>query len=186
MSSINLTNHFLIAMPSLTDGYFAQALVYIAEHSEQGALGLIVNRPIEQTLSVLLHKIDLPHHSPSLAQHPVFLGGPLHPERGFVLHRPIGEWQSTLNITPNLGLTSSRDVLQSLTQISEPQEMLVAVGYSGWGEGQLESELAQNSWLTVSADPHILFDLPYAARWPAALKNLGVDAANLASFAGHA
>lgn len=189
MKSINLTDHFLIAMPAMADPFFSKSLIYIAEHNEQGALGIIVNRPIEMSLAALLEKIDVPLESSecaNLASLPVFFGGPVQTDRGFVLHRPIGAWQSTLAVNQDVGLTSSRDVLQSVARDGQPREMMVTLGYSGWGAGQLEHELAQNAWLTVPADQHILFDIPFEERLPSAMEILGVDFANLSEKAGHA
>ncbi len=186
MRSINLTDHFLIAMPTMADPYFAKSLIYIAEHNDQGALGLIVNRPIDMNLATLFEKIDVPLASTELAQLPVFFGGPVQTDRGFVLHRPVGDWQSTLAVNRDVGLTSSRDVLLSVARDGQPSEMLVTLGYSGWAAGQLEHELAQNAWLTVAADQHILFDLPFEERLPSAMQRLGIDFTHLADDAGHA
>ena len=186
MASFSLTNHFLIAMPAMADPYFAKSLVFIAEHNDQGALGVIVNRPIEMNLGALFSKIEVPPASERVAGMPVFFGGPVQPDRGFVLHRPLGSWQSTLVVNPEIGLTTSRDVLQSVARVGQPSDMVITLGYSGWGAGQLEQELAQNAWLTVPADPRILFELPYAERWPSALESLGIDLTNLAGQAGHA
>lgn len=185
-TSINLTDHFLIAMPAMEDPYFSKSLIYIAEHNDQGALGIIVNRPIDMTLATLFQKIELPFESGSLGDLPVFFGGPVQTDRGFVLHRPLGEWQSTLAVNSEIGLTTSRDVLQSVGQAGHPSDMVITLGYSGWGSGQLEHELTQNAWLTVRADPRILFELPHEARLSSALELLGVDLANLAGQAGHA
>jgi len=185
-TSINLTDHFLIAMPAMEDPYFAKSLIYVAEHNEQGALGVIVNRPIDMTLAALFQRIELPFESERLANLPVFFGGPVQTDRGFVLHRPLGTWQSTLAVNSEIGLTTSRDVLQSVGHAGPPSDMVITLGYSGWGSGQLEHEIAQNAWLTVPADPRILFELPYEERLPSALELLGVDLTNLAGQAGHA
>ena len=186
MASIDLTDHFLIAMPAMEDPFFSKSLIYIAEHNEQGALGVIVNRPIDMTLAALLHKIDMPCDSGDLADLPIFFGGPVQMERGFVLHRPLGNWQSTLAVNGDIGLTTSRDVLQSLGHADHPSDMVIALGYSGWGSGQLENEIADNCWLTVPASPRILFELSYEDRFSSALESLGIDLANLAGQAGHA
>ena len=186
MASIDLTDHFLIAMPAMEDPCFSKSLIYVAEHNEQGALGVMVNRPIDMTLDALLHKIDMPCDSEDLPSFPVFFGGPVQMDRGFVLHRPLGNWQSTLAVNGDIGLTTSRDVLQSLGHANHPRDMVIALGYSGWGSGQLEHELAENCWLTVAASPHILFELPYEHRFSSALELLGIDLANLAEQAGHA
>lgn len=198
---IDLTDHFLIAMPAMEDKYFAKSLIYIAEHNEQGALGIIVNRPIDMTLSTLLKHIELPQETEvdevvvadgapvaigEMGNMPVFFGGPVQTDRGFVLHRPLGAWQATLAVNDHIGLTTSRDVLQSVGRRGRPTDMVITLGYSGWGGGQLESELAQNAWLTVRADARILFELPYESRLSSALALLGIDSAHLAGQAGHA
>ncbi|MBK7563654.1 hypothetical protein PROAA_860020 [Candidatus Propionivibrio aalborgensis] len=186
MQSFDLTDHFLIAMPAMDDPYFSKSLIYIAEHNDQGALGIIVNRPIDMSLATLFEKIDVPFETLGMANLPIFFGGPVQTDRGFVLHRPVGEWQSTLAVNQDVGLTSSRDVLQAVARDGQPHEIMVTLGYSGWGAGQIEHELAQNAWLTVPADPHILFELPYEDRLPSAMEILGIDFKNLAVKAGHA
>jgi putative transcriptional regulator len=186
MNSVNLTDNFLIAMPSLEDPYFSNALVYICEHNENGALGIIVNRPIDMNLAGLLEKIDIKLDAGQLAELPVYFGGPVQLDRGFVLHRPIGQWQSTLAVNAEVGLTSSRDVLAAVGKEGLPSEIIVTLGYAGWDAGQLEDELGQNSWLTVPARPGILFDLPPEERLPAAMQNLGVSFTQLSDVAGHA
>ena len=186
MQSMNLTDHFLIAMPAMDDPYFSRTLIYIAEHNDQGALGLIVNRPIDMDLATLFEKIEVPLESPNVGRLPVYFGGPVQTARGFVLHRPVGNWQSTLAVTSEVGLTSSRDVLQAVGKGGQPGEIMVTLGYSGWGAGQLENELVQNAWLTVPADPRILFELPFEERLPSAMETLGIDFANLSEKAGHA
>ncbi|MGP1609362.1 MAG: YqgE/AlgH family protein [Burkholderiales bacterium] len=186
MQSVNLTDHFLIAMPAMTDPYFSRTLVYIAEHNDQGALGVIVNRPIDMSLATLFEKIDVALEADGFADLPVFFGGPVQTDRGFVLHRPIGAWQSTLAINQHIGLTSSRDVLQSVALEGKPQDVMVTLGYSGWSAGQLEQELAQNAWLTVPAQARILFDMPYEERLASAMETLGIDFTHLAEDAGHA
>ena len=186
MDNVNLTDNFLIAMPSLEDPYFANALVYVCEHNENGALGIIVNRPIDLDLAGLFEKIDIKLEQQGLAKLPVYLGGPVQLDRGFVLHRPVGHWQSTLSVNGEIALTSSRDILTSVATDGDPGEVLVSLGYSGWDAGQLEDELAQNSWLTVAADAGILFDLPPEARLPAAMQRLGISFSQLSDVAGHA
>lgn len=186
MDNLNLTDNFLIAMPSLEDPYFSNALVYICEHTENGALGIIVNRPIDMNLAGLLEKIDIPLDAESLAKIPVYFGGPVQLDRGFVLHRPLGQWQSTLAVNSEVGLTSSRDVLAAVGRAGLPDEIIVTLGYSGWDAGQLEDELAQNSWLTVPAIDSILFEMPPEARLPAAMQKLGISFSHLSDVAGHA
>jgi putative transcriptional regulator len=185
-ADVNLTHHFLIAMPNMVDPNFARTLTYVCEHNEQGALGIIINRPLDMKLEALFERIDIalePHHLGGL---PVYFGGPVQTDRGFVLHRPIGDWQATLEVRDELGLTSSRDILQSVGSVGEPQEFIVSLGYAGWAAGQLEHELAQNAWLTVPADSQIIFSLPPEERLPAAMQLLGFDLANLSDVAGHA
>ena len=189
MLRINLTDHFLIAMPAMTDPYFNKSLVYIAEHNEHGALGIIVNRPLDMNLLGLLEKIEIKYEAAvasTLVNLPVFFGGPVQTDRGFVLHRPQGQWQSTLPVNAEIGLTSSRDILQSVAAFAKPADVLVSLGYSGWGYGQLEQELADNAWLTVPADPHILFEVPNEGKLPSAMEKLGIDFTHLAENAGHA
>lgn len=186
MDKLNLTDNFLIAMPALEDPYFAHALVYICEHNENGALGIIVNRPIDLDLAGLFEKIDLKFEAESLAKLPIYFGGPVQLDRGFVLHRPVGQWQSTLAVNSEVGLTSSRDVLAAVGSAGLPSEIIVTLGYAGWDAGQLEEELAQNSWLTVAAKNSILFDLPPEERLPAALQKLGISFSQLSDVAGHA
>jgi putative transcriptional regulator len=186
MQSINLTDHFLIAMPAMVDSFFSKTLVYIAEHNDQGALGVIVNRPIDMSLATLFEKIDIALEADGFADLPVFFGGPVQTDRGFVLHRPVGAWQSTLAVNRQVGLTSSRDVLQAVARDGQPRDVMVTLGYAGWSAGQLEHELAQNAWLTVPAEPRILFDLPSEERLASAMEALGIDFTNLAKDAGHA
>ncbi|MDP2170404.1 MAG: YqgE/AlgH family protein [Rhodocyclaceae bacterium] len=187
---ISLANHFLIAMPAMTDPNFARTLTYLCEHNAGGALGIIVNRPLDLSLGTLFERVNIPL-TPGVTEQkyrdlPVFFGGPVQPERGFVLHRPAGNWQSTLNVTSEIGLTSSRDILQAMSSDGEPSEIIMSLGYSGWAAGQLEWELSQNAWLTVPADPAIIFNLPAEERLPAAMQLLGIDFANLSDVAGHA
>ncbi|MBX9934967.1 MAG: YqgE/AlgH family protein [Burkholderiaceae bacterium] len=192
----NLTHHFLIAMPGLDDPAFARSVVYLCEHSERGALGLLINKPTDLHLQGLFDKIDLDLQRPDLAQAPVFLGGPVQTDRGFVLHDPMRQtdppntesaYASTLHIAAGpLDMTTSRDVLEALSNGAGPRRVLVALGYSAWAEGQLESELAQNSWLTVEADLSVIFDTPIEQRYDQALRLLGLEAWQLAPTAGHA
>ena len=184
--AVNLTHHFLIAMPAMVDPNFARTLTYICEHNEQGALGVVINRPLDMTLNTLFERIEIPLEAQQLAGLPVMFGGPVQTDRGFVLHRPLGKWQATLPVREELGLTSSRDILQSVGSSGQPEEFLVTLGYAGWAAGQLEYELGQNAWLTVAADAHIIFGLPPEARLPAAMQLLGFDLANLSDVAGHA
>lgn len=187
---ISLANHFLIAMPAMADENFSRTLTYICEHTAEGALGIIVNRPIDLNLAGLFDRVSIPMEAEAakaeLADLPVYFGGPVQTDRGFVLHRPKGQWQSTLAVTDEIGLTSSRDILQAMAEHGLPKEIVISLGYAGWSAGQLEWELSQNAWLTVAADPDILFRLPPEERLPAAMQSLGVDFANLSDVAGHA
>ena len=186
MQNVNLTAHFLIAMPAMTDPYFAKSLTYICEHSEQGALGVVINKPIDMSLQALFEQLGLDLHHGEAADLPVYFGGPVQTTHGFVLHQPIGEWQSTLNVAGETGLTSSRDILEACCAGRGPGKMLVTLGYAGWSPGQLENEMQRNGWLTVKARPDIIFDLPSEERLPAAIQLLGIDFANLSDQAGHA
>jgi len=186
VSSVNLTNHFLIAMPSMADPYFARTLTLLCEHNDQGALGLVVNRPIDMTLAALFERLNLAADARPLAETPVYFGGPVQTDRGFVLHSPVGKWSSTLSVHARLGLTTSRDILEAVSQGAGPERMIVTLGYSGWAAGQLEEELRQNAWLTVAARDSIMFDVPAEERLPAAMELLGVSYATLADGAGHA
>ena len=188
MQSVNLTNHFLIAMPNMADPNFARSLTFICEHNEQGALGVVVNRPTDMTLDALFEQIEIPLQNQAVGRMPVYFGGPVQVDRGFVLHRPIGGWQSTLSINGQLGLTTSRDILQALSMGDGPglEDVLVSLGYAGWAPGQLEQELGQNAWLTVEAQPSVIFEKPSSERFTAAMALLGFDPASLSEDAGHA
>ena len=186
MSSVNLTHHFLIAMPSMADPHFSKTLTYICEHNAQGALGLVVNRPIDMTLQALFERVSLTLRGAECANAPVYFGGPVQTDRGFVLHAPIGNWQATLPVRDLIGLTTSKDILEAVGRGEGPEKMLVTLGYAGWSPGQLEHELSQNAWLTVEARDDIIFDTPSEERLPAAMELLGVDYARLQDSAGHA
>jgi putative transcriptional regulator len=184
MQTINLTRHFLIAMPAMSDPNFSRTLTFVCEHNERGALGIVVNRPIDVTLATLFRQVEIPLEG-ELAAQPVYFGGPVQLEHGFVLHRPLGEWKSTLPVG-DIGLTTSRDILQAMAQGEGPREHIVAIGYAGWAPGQLEDEIARNGWLTVSADTDLIFSIPPEARYDAAMHALGITAAMLSEEAGHA
>ncbi len=192
---INLTNHFLIAMPGLADEAFAKSVVYLCEHSERGALGLVINKPSDIKLQNLFDKVELPLGRADLRDAPVFQGGPVQTERGFVLHDALQEdtgeklepvYASTMQIPGGLEMTTSRDVLEALSTGAGPSRVLVTLGYSAWGQGQLESEIGENSWLTVSADKAVIFETPVAQRYDKALALLGLQAWMLSPEAGHA
>jgi putative transcriptional regulator len=190
--SINLTNQFLIAMPGMGDGTFAGTVVYLCEHTDKGALGLVINKPIDITLKNLFEKVDLTLDREDIAELPVYFGGPVQTERGFVLHEAQegddedGGYNSSLKIEGGLEMTTSKDVLEAISSGTGPKKMLVTLGYSGWAAGQLEDELSRNGWINVEAEPGIIFDTPVNQRYDKALSLLGIDAGMLSSDAGHA
>ena len=186
MSQMNLTHHFLIAMPAMADPHFSKTLTFICEHNDQGALGIVINRPIEMNLAALLEQVAIPLSGETFKSIPIHFGGPVQVDRGFVLHTPLGQWQSTLAVSPEIGLTTSKDILQAVARGDGPGKLFVTLGYAGWAPGQLENELAQNAWLTVQAKPEVIFDLPAEQRLPAAMDLLGIDFASLSEQAGHA
>jgi len=186
MEQVNLTHHFLIAMPSMADPHFSKTLTYICEHNDQGVLGLVVNRPIDMTLEALFGQIGVPFAGNNLKDPPIFFGGPVQVGQGSVLHQPVGQWQSTLTIGKEIGLTVSMDILQAVANGEGPEKMLIALGYAGWAPGQLEQELLQNAWLTVDATAKVIFDLPSEEKLAAAMQSLGVNLANLSDSVGHA
>lgn len=188
---INLTHHFLIAMPGLDDQAFAKCVIYMCEHSDRGALGLIINKPSDISLKSLFDKVELPLHRSDLTDTPVFQGGPVQTERGFVLHESMmpgseSVYASTMTIPGGLEMTTSKDVLEALSTGAGPRKVFVSLGYSAWGEGQLESEISDNSWLTVPADVAVIFDTPVAERYDRALMLLGLQSWMLSPEAGHA
>jgi putative transcriptional regulator len=186
VTSIDLTHHFLIAMPNMADPHFARTLTYVCEHNAQGALGIVVNRPIDMTLQALFERLSLTLRDREFAAAPIYFGGPVQTDRGFVLHAPAGNWGSTLCVRGAIGLTTSRDILEAVGRGEGPARILVTLGYAGWAPGQLEHELRQNAWLTVEARDAIIFDLPAEERLAAAMELLGLDYARLADVAGHA
>lgn len=186
MQKVDLTQHFLIAMPAMVDPNFARSLTFVCEHNDQGALGIVVNRPTEMNLHALLEQVSIAPETDDFKSVAVHFGGPVQVDRGFVLHTPVGEWQSTLAVGPEIGLTTSKDILQAVARGEGPGQLLVTLGYAGWAPGQLEHELAQNAWLTVQAKREVIFDLPPEERLPAAMSLLGIDYAKLSEVAGHA
>ncbi len=187
---IDLTNQFLIAMPGMLDETFAGTVVYLCEHNEKGALGLVINRPIDIKLKNLFEKVELNLSHGELAEQPVFFGGPVQTERGFVLHESLGDtaaaYNSTLSIPGGLAMTTSKDVLEAMAGGAGPRKVLITLGCSGWQAGQLEDEIGRNGWLTVGADPAVIFDTPIEARYHRALSLLGFDPRMLSQEAGHA
>ena len=194
-ASTQLSHHFLIAMPGLEDPVFAKSVVYLCEHSERGAMGLIINKPADISMRHLFDKVELPLRREDLMESPVGHGGPVQTERGFVLHEPLlldkpeqdgPVYASTLTIPGGLEMTTSRDVLEALSSGVGPRRVLVTLGYSSWGEGQLESELGENTWLTVPASANVIFEVPMAERYDRALDLLGLKSWMLSPDAGHA
>ena len=188
---INLTHHFLIAMPGLDDEAFAKSVIYMCEHSDRGALGLIINKPSDIKLKNLFEKVELPLHRTDLTESPVFQGGPVQTERGFVLHESMmpgseAVYASTMTIPGGLEMTTSKDVLEALSTGAGPRRIFVSLGYSSWAEGQIESEISDNSWLTVEADLVLIFDTPVEERYDKALMLLGLESWMLSPDAGHA
>jgi putative transcriptional regulator len=189
-SRIDLTNQFLIAMPGMADENFAGTVVYLCEHTERGALGLVINKPIDIKLKKLFEKVELALDRSELADQPVYFGGPVQTERGFVLHERMADghtpYNSTLSVPGGLEMTTSKDVLEAMAGGTGPAKVLITLGYSGWQAGQLEDELGRNGWLTVDADPKVIFDTPINERYDRAVSLLGFDPRMLSQEAGHA
>jgi putative transcriptional regulator len=187
---IDLTNQFLIAMPGMADENFAGTVIYLCEHTERGALGLVINKPSDIKLKNLFEKVELALDREELADQPVYFGGPVQTERGFVLHEKQGEgashYNSTLSVPGGLEMTTSKDVLEAMAGGAGPAKVLITLGYSGWQAGQLEDELGRNGWLTVDADPKVIFDTPIEQRYERAVSLLGFDPRMLSQEAGHA
>jgi len=192
LENINLTGHFLIAMPAMTDSFFSKSVTFICTHNQDGAMGIMINRPTDITFETLFKKINVELLNIGVADKPVLYGGPVQPERGFVLHEITdGEWDSTVQIANNIALTTSKDILESVAIGHGPAKMLVTLGYAGWTSGQLEQEIMQNAWLSVQANDtetlhKILYDTDYDQKLSATLALLGVDPAMLSDVAGHA
>jgi len=181
-----LANHFLVAMPGLHDPNFSHSVIYVCDHSKDGAMGLVINNPLEIPLSQIFEQFEL-RYSPRVGTEPLMSGGPVQIDRGFVLHRPgQREWEATLPISSDISLTSSRDIISDIAEEQGPSDMMVTLGYAGWGPGQLEDELANNAWLTVPADANIIFNVPCEQRAHAAAAIIGIDLNLLSSNAGHA
>jgi putative transcriptional regulator len=181
-----LANQLLIALPTLADPHFSRSVALVCQHDDEGAMGVVINRASEYTLGEVFRQMGIDSDDADLKARPVLAGGPVHPERGFVLHDGAREWDSSLAIADGLYVTTSRDVLEAMARGEGPASATVALGCAGWGAGQLEHELVENSWLTVPADAEVLFALPLEARWQAAAGRIGVDLARMADYAGHA
>lgn len=181
----SLADHFLIAMPALEDPYFAKTVTYLCQHGPEGALGIIVNRPSELKLGDVMEQMNIQSEQKQLAEMPIYFGGPVQPERGFVLHEPGQNWDSTLTISDHLALTTSRDILEAIGCGEGPKRLLVALGYAGWSSGQLEKEIIDNAWLNAPAETSIIFEHPSSKRWKAAAELMGIDISLLTVPAGH-
>lgn len=185
-STANLTGQLLIAMPAMQDPNFQRTVTYICEHSEHGALGIVINRPMNMDMSEVLEQLALDTGNSRVASTPILQGGPVEIQRGFVIHQSPHEWDSTVAVSDNIFVTTSQDILGAMAAGKGPERALLALGYAGWGAGQLEEELVANAWLSVPASPEIIFDAPFEDRWRMAAQLLGVDIATLSSDAGHA
>lgn len=182
----SMANQLLIAMPGMADPNFSTTVTLICEHNDEGALGIVINRPLELTLAGLFEQLDVENPDPDVAELPVLMGGPVGPERGFVLHEPINRYENTLAVSGGIHLTLSRDVIDEMAAGNGPDQTLVALGYAGWDAGQLEAEMLANSWLTVPATTDIVFDMPFDQRWMSAASTLGIDISQISTDAGHA
>ncbi len=186
MQASNFTDQFLIAMPSLRDPNFSQTVTYICAHNEDGAMGLVINRPANCDLGEILAQMEMKPDDQSISKIPVYQGGPVHTDRGFVLHEPNDEWDSSINVSEFLNVTTSRDILHAIAESAGPRNYLIALGYAGWSAGQLEEEIKENAWLNVSADLDIIFNTPCELRWSSATALLGIDHYQISTGIGHA
>lgn len=182
-----LNNQLLVAMPALADPNFSHSVTLVCEHNDRGALGIVINRPLEMKLAEVLEQLALVTENPQLRDMPVLAGGPVQRDRGFVLHRPgPQDWESTMPVSDTLHVTTSRDVLAAMAQGTGPAQAVIALGYAGWEAGQLDEEMLQNAWLTVPCDDALIFELPYEQRWHAAARLLGVELSRISTQAGRA
>ncbi len=181
-----LTNQFLVAMPALTDPYFSRAVIYVCEHDEKGVIGIMINQPLRVNLSELLLQMGMTIDDEQLQNTSVLCGGPIHPERGFVLHTPNGKWNSSLDMSSKLTITTSKDILRAIATKEGPEQFVFALGYANWSHGQIEQEIRNNFWLTCPANSHILFNVPCDQRWHTTLYLSGIDADKLSCYSGHA
>ena len=186
METTNLTNNFIIAMPGLVDDNFNHTVTYICEHNENGSFGIVINRITDVTLDEVIHQMDIESSESVVGDKHIYHGGPVQQERGFILHSPLGEWNSSLKINDHLALTTSSDILEAIANDEGPEQSIIALGYAGWSPGQLEQELANNTWLNCPADEQIIFDIPAEKRWQSAADLLGIDLQLLSNDTGHA
>ncbi len=181
----SLRNHFLIAMPSLNDSIFSHTITYVCEHDESGAMGLVINQPLGVEMDEIYRQLECSDEQ--RADTPVLCGGPVQPERGFILHPASNhDWESSLQVSGDVSLTASRDIIDAIANGTGPQQFLIALGYAGWAPGQLEDEIANNAWLTLPADSALMFDTPIEQRWSAISRQLGIDLNLISGTAGHA
>jgi len=186
MRSTNLTNQFLIAMPGLMDPNFHQTVTLICAHNEEGAMGIVINRPLNFALGEVLSQMELASTNNNALNIPVYHGGPVQTDRGFVLHTMVNDWESSIRVSDRISVTTSRDILESIAQGAGPDHALIALGYAGWAAGQLEQELKENIWLNGPAEIDIIFNTPYDRRWEKSAALLGVDLGRISSDIGHA
>jgi len=183
---ISLTNQLLIAMPSQTDPNFAKSVIYICEHHTQGTVGLIINRPMQFPLGLVFDQLNIEPIHVELNRKPLLFGGPLQPERGFVIHRPVGEWRSSLSLREGVTITTSNDIIRAIAENNGPKDVLVTLGYAGWDAEQLDKEILDNAWLVCPYSAELLYDVPFAERWEYAGLSIGVKMNQLISSVGHA
>ena len=189
--TFSLTNHFIIAMPSLNDPNFEQSVSYICEHNNEGAMGVVINKPTNLTFAELCEQLEIEITDNDTANYPIYDGGPVEVDRGFILHTPIGDWESTLEVTKDIGLTMSQDIIEAIangysSDNNPPKHFIIVLGYAGWSEDQIEDEIAANTWLNVPATDKILFNTPTENRWTAAAASLGINLQTISSDIGHA
>lgn len=186
MKTTCLTDHFLMAMPGLLDPNFFQTVTYIFSHNNQGAMGLVINRPLGLDLGEVLVQMDLPCNIAEVRNIPVYDGGPVQTERGFVIHSPDSKWQSSIRISDEIQVSTSKDIMEALAAGTGPEKLLIALGYAGWGAGQLEREIMENAWLSVPSVTDIIFDAPFDQRWESAVALLGIKMQDISHQIGHA
>jgi putative transcriptional regulator len=185
MTSFDLTNQFLIAMPSMADPNFLKTVTYVCAHNDDGAMGIVINRPLDIELGEVFSQMKIDSAAGAACSQQVYQGGPVHRDRGFIIHYPGGDWDSTIQVTDELAVSTSRDILTAMSNGAGPEDTLVALGYAGWGAGQLEQEMGQNAWLSVPATLEIIFHTPPESRWECAAAEMGVDLSSLSNDIGH-
>ncbi len=185
MNAEYLNNQFIVAMPALVDPIFHHTVTFVCQHTNEGALGIVINRPANMKLGEIFKQMEIKVKSPTAADVPIFAGGPVQQDRGFVVHTACGEWDTTLPVSKDISLTTSRDVIEAIAAGEGPEQYLIALGYAGWGEGQLEKEILSNSWLNAPYAKQILFETPLDQRWNAAASQIGININRLTTQAGH-